>query len=159
MTGSTGVRSARGFLVCLLAVVAVGLFLQAASTDSALAQEGKVPGAADMPAIATLTGKIVDLQCYMTGKHEGDDPAKCAAACIKSGVPVALETKDGLVILGHGMTGAAKMLEPLAMQEVEVKGKLYEKGGVKYVDVLAVVKKAEPPAPAEEEADVEEEKE
>ncbi len=159
MTGSTGVRSARGLLACLLAVVAAGLLLQAASTNSALAQEGKVPAVAGVPAITTLTGKIVDLQCYMTGKHEGDDPVKCAAACIKNGVPVGLETKDGLVILGHGMTGAAKMLEPLAMQEVEVKGKLYEKGGVKYVDVLTVVKKAEPPAPAEEKADVEEEKE
>ena len=158
MTGSTGVRTARGLLLCLLGVVAAGVLLHAASTSLALAQEGKAPAVAVVPAIATLTGKIVDLQCYMTGKHEGDDPVKCAAACIRNGVPVGLETKDGLVILGHGMTGAAKMLEPLAMQEVEVKGKLYEKGGVKYVDVLTVAKKAKPPAPEEEE-EVEEETE
>ena len=46
-------------------------------------------------------------------------------------------TPTGLVVLGQGTAGAGKTLIPLAFQDVEVQGKLYEKGGVKYLDITS----------------------
>ena len=56
---------------------------------------------------------------------------------IRLAVPAALETPTGLVVLGQGTAGAGKTLIPLAFQDVEVQGKLYEKGGVRYLDITS----------------------
>lgn len=98
---------------------------------------------ADAPARAkevTLTGRVVDLQCAMTGEYPSADHAKCTADCIRSGVPAGLETSDGIIILGQGRNGPGKTLVPLAFEQVQAKGKLYEKGGVRYLDVASVEK-------------------
>lgn len=100
-----------------------------------------------------LVGTIVDLQCYMTGQPQGKDPAGCARDCIRAGVPAALETKDGLVVIGMGTAGPAKKIVEHALAVVEIKGKLYEKGGLRYID-LRSVEPAEPPT--EEEFELEE---
>jgi hypothetical protein len=100
----------------------------------------------------TLTGKLVDLQCYMTGKYPTKDEAECARNCLRAGVPAALETDKGLVIVGMGYRGPGHALAQHAMATVELKGKLYEKQGVKYMDVASVkVTKPAPKAEAEEE--------
>jgi hypothetical protein len=104
-------------------------------------KEAKEPPAKDeplMPKETTLSGRVVDLHCFLTGQYAPGDRARCTANCIRLGVPAALETDEGLVILGQGMTGPAKALVPYAYEEVEVKGKLYEKAGVKYLDITAV---------------------
>jgi len=101
----------------------------------------------------TLIGKVVDLQCYMTEEYPTKDKVECARRCIRAGVPVALETETGLVIVGMGQRGPAKEVEKHALALVEVKGKLYEKHGIKYVDITSVkaAKPAEPePEPEED---------
>lgn len=102
----------------------------------------------------TLVGKIVDLQCYMTGEYATKDQAECVRKCIRAGVPVALETDKGLVIVGMGYQGPAREVEKHALAMVEVKGKLYEKHGVKYVDITSA--KPTKPVPEEEEDEPEE---
>ena len=97
----------------------------------------------------TLVGKIVDLQCYMTGEYPTKDQAECARKCIRAGVPAALETDNGLVIVGMGHRGPGREIEKHAMATVELKGKLYEKHGVKYIDIASV--KPAKPEPEEEE--------
>jgi hypothetical protein len=43
--------------------------------------------------------------------------------------------EDGVVIIGMGDKGPARVLVPLAYQTVEIQGKLYDKDGVLYVDM------------------------
>jgi hypothetical protein len=90
----------------------------------------------------TLRGKIVDLHSFMTGQHASADRAKSAADCIRAGVPCALETTTGLYLLSQGTKGAATLLAPFAEQEVEVRGKMYEKKGIKYIDVSTATRPA-----------------
>ncbi len=99
----------------------------------------------------TLVGKIVDLQCYMTGEYPTRDQAECARKCIRAGVPAALETENGLMILGMGHRGPGREIEKHAMATVELKGKLYEKHGVKYIDIVSVkATKVAKPEPEED---------
>jgi len=106
------------------------------------------------PRDVTMVGKVVDLQSFMTGKYESSDQVKSTRDSIRAGVPAALETEEGIVILGQGMKGAARTLTPLAFQVVEAKGKLYEKHGLKYLDLSsAAVAKKSPEAESEVEED------
>lgn len=83
----------------------------------------------------TLTGQVVDLHCFMTGDYISNDHAKCTADCLRAGVPAVLETKEGLVFVSHGSKSAGDVLAPLADKNVEVRGKLYTKNGVRYLDL------------------------
>ena len=100
----------------------------------------------------TLTGKIVDLHCFMTGSQPTKDAVKCTRECLNDGVPAALETDNGLVILGRGMKGIGREVSRHALAMVEINGKLYEKHGLKYVDVTSI-KEAKKVEPGEEEGD------
>ena len=84
-----------------------------------------------------MTGRVVSVHAYMTGQFASPDQAKSTADNIRAGVPAALETPTGLILLGQGTTGVGRTLIPLAFQEVEVRGKLYEKGGLKYIDIAS----------------------
>jgi len=101
------------------------------------------------PRDVTLTGKIVDLHSFMTEKYESIDHVKSTQRCIEAGVPAALETEDGLIILGEGSKGPTRTIIPLAFQYAELKGKLYEREGIKYIDV-ASAKAAKTPESEEE---------
>ena len=118
------------------------LFANVLRADAQMSREGgpRAPGAVkeQPPRDVTLEGRIVDLQCVMTGKYPSADQAKCTADCIRAGVPAGLETETGLVVLGQGTTGPVKALMPLAFQQVEARGKLYEKGGLKYLDITSI---------------------
>lgn len=87
------------------------------------------------PRDVTLTGTVVDLHSFMTEKYESSDKAKCTRDCIRAGVPAALETQEGLVLIGEGTKGSARTIMALAFQAAELKGKLYEKHGVRYIDI------------------------
>jgi len=89
----------------------------------------------------TMTGRVVDLNSFMTGEWASEDHARCTADCIRNGVPAALDTTTELVILGRGISGPGKALVPLAFEQVEVRGKLFEKNGTKYLDITSISKK------------------
>jgi len=89
------------------------------------------------PEDVTLIGLVVDLQTYMTEKCANEDFVKCTRDNIRGGVPTALETDDGLVMIGMGDKGPARLLVPLAYQNAEVTGKLYDREGVLYLDMTA----------------------
>ncbi len=102
------------------------------------------------PREVTLHGKIVDLQSYMTGKFASDDHVRATQQAIRAGIPSALETEDGLVIIGQGHRGPMRTIMPLAFKDAEVKGTLYEKQGLQYIDVTAVTKMTKPEDEEEE---------
>lgn len=109
----------------------------------------KVPPPRDVK----LTGKIVDLQSFMTGKFESTDHIKCTERCIQAGVPAALETEDGIIIIGEGPRGPARTLAPLAFRHAELKGKLYERHGIKYLDLESAKVIKDPESEEDEEVD------
>lgn len=112
---------------------------------------GPGPGGEKKPRDVTLTGRIVDLHSYMTGKFASSDPIRSTRACIQAGVPVAVEVPDGLIVVSQGTKGPRKMLARLAYQQVELKGRLYERGGLRYIDIFDadLAKSAEEPADEE----------
>jgi hypothetical protein len=124
-----------------LSVGVLAVLLWSVNTANVNAQMG---GSKEQPGReVTMTGRVVDLHCFMTGEYPSTDHAVCAADCIRSGVPAGLETDTELIVLGQGMTGPAKTLVPLAHQQVEVRGKLFEKNNVKYLDITSIQKATE----------------
>ena len=114
-------------------VLAVGAAIVATSTLRAGGERHKPA----KPQEVTLVGKVVDLQSYMSDKFAGSNPTKSTQDCIRQGVPAALETDDGLVVLGMGERGPSRTLLPLAYTRAEVKGKLYERDGLQYLDMTS----------------------
>lgn len=113
-------------------LVAVAAFVVPLTAKEAIGQsDGKE---------VTVTGRVVDLHCFMTGRYPSEDRPKCTADCIRAGVPAAVETSTGLILLGQAAKGVAPTLAPLAFEEVEIKGKLFEKAGLKYLDIASAAK-------------------
>lgn len=83
------------------------------------------------PETQTIKGEVVDLACYLSEGKSGPEHVKCAKSCVAGGSPAGLLTPDGNVILivVHGKEGKSP-LEHVG-ERVEVKGKVYEKGGMK----------------------------
>ena len=57
----------------------------------------------------SVTGELVDMNCYMAHGAKGDDHKSCATACIKGGAPMAVLTSDGklyLLVADHGKKDA-----------------------------------------------------
>jgi len=90
------------------------------------------------PKDVVLVGHIVDLQTFMTGRFDSADHAKCTEECLRAGVPAALETDDGLVIIGEGAKSPARSIAKYAMTNVELHGKMYERHGVRYIDLSSI---------------------
>lgn len=84
---------------------------------------------------ASVRGFVVDLYSYMTGVESDEAAVKISRKLIRGGVPVALVTNEGLVILGQGKRSPARLVEVFAHQNIWAKGRLYEKNGVRYLDL------------------------
>lgn len=98
--------------------------------------------AAAAPAFAkteTITGKIVDVNCYMKDKANNTgvdhkmpaDTKDCAIACAKKGQPLALLTSDGKVyaIAGALAENNNAKLAPHVSHTVSITGDTMEMGG------------------------------
>jgi hypothetical protein len=122
-------------------IVVAGVLFVTLGLSTLLAQD-QPPKSPGQPAMqgkeVTLTGKVVDLHCFMTGVTRDKYAAKCTQKCLREGVPAALETDGGLILLGKGMTGIGREASRHALGMVEVKGKLYEKHGLKYLDAASM---------------------
>lgn len=47
----------------------------------------------------TVTGQVVDLNCYTTNGASGPSHKGCAQACAKAGVPLGIQASDGTIYL------------------------------------------------------------
>jgi len=103
----------------------------------------------------TLHGTVVCIHTYVTGEAVTPEKMKAIGDAIRNGAPAALETKTGLVVLGQGTTNPGRLLFPYAMRSVKIKGRVYDKGGFKYLD-FAEVKQAKEPTGDDENAGDEE---
>jgi hypothetical protein len=124
-----------------VAAVAAGVLVFALGLSTLLAQNepSRPRGQRAMQGKeVTFTGKIVDLHCFMTGSQPDKDAARGTERCLREGVPAALEMDNGIVLLGKGTRGIGREVARHALGMVEVTGKLYEKHGLKYVDVTSL---------------------
>ncbi len=118
-------------------VAALAFVVAAVISGAASLRAGGERNKQAKPQDVTLIGKVVDLQSFMTGKFSNSDPVRSTQECIRQGVPAALETEEGLIVIGMGERGPSRTLLPLAFKKVEVKGTLYEKDGLQYLDMVS----------------------
>ena len=89
----------------------------------------------------TVTGEVLDMNCYMSGEKHGPAHKQCAQGCLSGGAPMGLLTKDKKVYLltkNNANADAYKTLQGKAAEEVTVTGTLQEKGGVTAIVVSSV---------------------
>lgn len=83
---------------------------------------------------ASVTGEVIDANCYAKNKSHGPEHAECAARCAKNGQPMALLTDDGKVVMvagaKEGDNGNALLGDQVA-KKVTVEGTWTEKEGKK----------------------------
>lgn len=112
--------------------VGVSCAVLALSGLVALAQEGsrKEGSKSEQGKVMTLRGEIVDLSCYLSMCDEGRGPdhVACAKDCLAKGAPAGILTADGKVTLLIYKKGS---LADVAGKTLEVKGKCFERGGLK----------------------------
>jgi hypothetical protein len=112
--------------------VAQALFVGAAVASGAGHHEGKA---------VSLTGEVVDTGCYLAHGASGEKHAGCATKCIAGGMPMGLLTADGslyLLTLNHDNADPYNKLKGMAAKKVTVTGVVFERAGMKGVDVSAV---------------------
>jgi hypothetical protein len=96
------------------------------------------PKAAASDKLQTFQGELLDMNCYMAHEGKGEKHKSCAQACIKGGAPMGLLTSDGkvfLIVEAHEKTKPYEALKALAGEQVQVKGALFERGGVAALQV------------------------
>jgi hypothetical protein len=100
---------------------------------------------------STIIGEVVDIQCYVSGATDpgkGQKHKDCAIECAKGGIPLGiLEDKSNTLYLAGqskvAMKGANELLLPFVAEKVKVTGKVYEKGGLKFLLIKKVSKLSE----------------
>jgi hypothetical protein len=71
------------------------------------------------------------------GKSNPMDANQCSQR-IRAGVPCALKTNTGLVILGKGERGAGNELAEHATKQITIRGQLFEREGLQYLDIETI---------------------
>ena len=91
----------------------------------------------------TITGHVIDPLCYVTMNMVGEKHKKCAVMCAKNGVNLGILEKGTDIIYlafpeGHGNPN--EKLMAFIEEDVKVTGKLWEKGGLKAIQIQKVEK-------------------
>lgn len=83
-----------------------------------------------------FTAQVVDLSCKVVYGLTGEEHRMCAQVCADQGIPLVLLHEGEIYLpVDKAMpgTGANEQLKPHAEQEVKVKGKVIERGGLKTI--------------------------
>lgn len=107
---------------------------QAQTADPAAKAEGKP---------ATLSGEVIDLNCYMSrpaAAAVGSEHAKCANDCVAKGLPAGFLTPDGTlyVIVGNKQAPANAMVKDFVGKPATVTGKVMQHNGVKAINLASI---------------------
>lgn len=136
--------------ILLVAVVAGAL-----AFSVSFAQQGKAEGKKEMKEMkgemhkdmngatkeVTLKGEVLDLYCFMNHPDDGQGPghAKCAAACIKKGLPIGfLSGGEVYLITGKDHEPVASLVADYAGKQSTVKGVVTMHHGVKALELKSI---------------------
>ena len=106
-----------------------------------------LPLAAQQPAAApaakdvTVTGQVIDLNCYTTMGASGAGHKTCAVACAKAGVALAILGSDGnlyMPVSGKPGDPQNSRLEPFAEGRVKVTGTHRLSGGMNTIEIKTI---------------------
>lgn|SRR5262245_18607184 len=118
----------------LLALFALPLAAQ--QTQQAQQQPAAAPGNE-----MTLTGQVVDLNCFTTMGASGAGHKQCAAGCAKAGVALAILSADGTLYMPVSSKPADPQnakLEQFAETRVKVTGTHRMKNGMHTIEIKTV---------------------
>ena len=92
---------------------------------------------------ATLTGEIVDSKCYLGVMNPGHGKVHrdCAARCLSGGIPPALLTSTGDIVLLVNQAGkrfAQDALREFVDEEVMIRGNLIRRGDIKIMQAESI---------------------
>jgi len=90
-------------------------------------------GAAEVRAVETIEGEILDLACYIPKRAKGPAHRKCAQTCAEHGMPLGLLTDDDAVYLlypQHGKEDSFETVKKLAGTRARLTGDPSERGGL-----------------------------
>ena len=93
----------------------------------------------------TVTGELLDMDCYMASGAHGDSHKSCADMCIKGGGPMGVLTSDGkvyLLLADDSKKDAYDEAKKHAGEQVTVSGAVSEKDGIKGLTVAEVKAKS-----------------
>jgi len=89
-----------------------------------------------------FTANVVDLSCKVVYNLTGEEHRMCAQVCADNGIPLGLVSAEGELYLPVSKampgTGANEQLKPHAEQQVKVKGKVIERGGMNTIIIESV---------------------
>jgi hypothetical protein len=115
-----------------LAAVAVLVF-----TALPLAAQAAAAGGNDM----TLTGQVIDVNCFSTMGASGAGHKQCALACAKAGVALAILGSDGIVYMAvsskPGDPQNSKLV-PFAEEKVKVTGTHRFANGLHTIEIKSI---------------------
>jgi hypothetical protein len=99
-------------------------------------------GAADAPAKRVVSGEVVSLYAYVAQGRSGPDQREIGVFQVeKHGLPLAIvesETGDIYVAVGKGPSAVTAKLVPLMGLKVNALGPVWEKAGLKLIEVEVV---------------------
>jgi len=90
---------------------------------------------------ATITGQVIDLNCYTTNNASGAGHKGCAEACAKAGVPLAILSSDGTIYVAVSAKAGDNQnprLLPFAEGKVKVTGTHRMVNGLHTIDIKTV---------------------
>ena len=82
----------------------------------------------------TLSGEVLDMDCYMNEGASGKDHASCAVKCLGDGAPVGLLTADGKAYFltaneSKGKEKYYQQVRDLGSQQVKITGVIQNRAG------------------------------
>ncbi len=88
----------------------------------------------------TLTGEILDMNCYMEHSAMGADHAKCAQSCIAKGLPAGFLAADGTVylLIGKDHEPVNAMVADWAGKKSTITGTVMENNGLKAIELKTI---------------------
>jgi hypothetical protein len=121
-------------ILAAAALAVVGMALPAEAT----AQQMQMPKGTEV----TITGTVIDVSCKFGQGLSGAEHRMCSQVCADAGIPLAILGDDGKLYVpttaampGKGQNG---LLKEHAEHRVTVKGKAFEAGGAKAIQIASI---------------------
>ncbi|HKE90106.1 MAG TPA: hypothetical protein VKB45_07205 [Gemmatimonadales bacterium] len=89
----------------------------------------------------TLTGQVIDVNCYSTHQQSGAQHKSCATACAKQGVSLAILTNDGTIYMAVSSKPADPQnsrLLPFVEGKVKVTGTHRMASGLHTIEIATI---------------------